>query len=138
MLHDFKAAYRRQQASLRTRREGRDLFHSMRAGGPGGGGRQDTSATDALLRERGSLLSSSKALDTVLAQAAETRDALSRQRAGIATAAGRLGHLASSLPGVSQLMGAIDRRRLANDRTVGLVAAGCICFLLWWVALRKA
>lgn len=133
VLHDFKAAYRRQQAASRAKRDSAALFHSLR--GPGGGG--DTSATDALLRERGSLMSSSKALDAVLAQAAETRDALSRQRAGILTAAGRLGGIAASIPGVSQLMGAIDSRRSRNDSIVALVAAGIICFMLWWFALRK-
>ena len=120
---------------MRQRRENAALFRSLHGGG--GGGSNDTSVTDALLRERGSLLSSSKAIDEVLQQAAETRDALYRQRTGIANAAGRLGSLAAQIPGVSQLMGAIDRRRLANDRIVALVAAGCICFMLWWFALRK-
>jgi hypothetical protein len=134
VLHDFKAAYRRQQAAVRARLESAALLSSLRRG-PGGGG--DTSVTDALLRERGSLAASGKAIDGVLAQASETRDALARQRAGLATAAGRLGSIASGLPGVAQLMGAISRRRNVNDSVVGLVAAAIVCFFLWWFALRK-
>lgn len=137
MTHDFKATARRTSAALRQRRENAALFRSLRGGGPGAGGGADESATDALLRERGSLASSSKALDAVLAQAAETRDALARQRAGILSAGGTLGALASALPGVGALMGAIDRRRSRNDRVVALTAAACACFIVWWFALRK-
>ena len=133
MLHDFKAAYRRQQAAARTKRDSAALFHSLRA--PGGG---DHSVTDALLRERSALSSSSSALDSVLAQAAETRDALARQRGSLVAAAGRLGSLAAALPGVAQLMGAIDARRLRNDTVVALTVAGCLCFALYWFALRAA
>ena len=64
--------------------------------------------------------------------------ALARQRAGIVSAASRLGSLAATLPGVAQLMGAIDARRARNDTVVGLTVAGCLCFLLYWFALRAA
>ena len=142
ILHDFKAAYRRQLAAVTQRRENAALLAGggRSGGGSGGGGgtaaNSEASAVDALLRERSALTSSSKALDAVLAQAAETRDALARQRAGIASAAGRVGSIMSTLPGVTQLMGAISARRLRNERSMALVMAACACFLIWAFVLR--
>ena len=143
VLHDFKAAYRRQLSAIAQRRESAALMAGLRSGGAGSGGGGggsggNASALDALLRERGALSSSSLALDAVLAQASETRDALARQRAGIASAAGRVSALLSALPGVQQLMGAISNRRLRNERVMGLVMGACACFLIWAFVLRKS
>jgi golgi SNAP receptor complex member 1 len=104
------------------------------AGGPGAGA--FTSATDVLLRERGSLASSHSMIDEVLGRAAEAQGALGRQRATIAASVFRLGGIADRLPVVSQLMRAITRRRTKNDIITALVLGGLACFTVWWLLLR--
>ena len=94
-------------------------------------------AIDALLRERGSLSTANRTIDEILEQAAAARDTLARQRGGIMGAANRLGTLATHLPGVGQLMDAINRRRARNDQVLALVVGVCLCFALWYFVLRK-
>jgi hypothetical protein len=138
VLHDFKSAFRREAAGLQQRRDAALLYSSLRGGGGGGvKGAADMSAVDALLRERGSLSSSGRAIDDVLATAADTHNALARQRAALAGAAGRLGTYTARLPGVGGLMDAIHRRRVRNDQVLAVVIAACLCFALWWLVLRK-
>jgi Snare region anchored in the vesicle membrane C-terminus len=83
-------------------------------------------------------MSSHRAMDEIIAQAAETREALSRQRSSLTNAMSGVSSLMGNLPGVGQLVGAIHSRRLLNDRTMAIVAAVCLCFFLWWFALRNA
>jgi Golgi SNAP receptor complex protein 1 len=91
-----------------------------------------------LLKERGSLQAAHSELDEVLGRAAEAQNALGRQRATIAGAANRLSGIASRIPGLSQLMQAISRRRLKNDIIVAFVVALLICFTIWWLLSAKS
>jgi Golgi SNAP receptor complex protein 1 len=131
VIHDLRSEYRRQQAVLRQKREAEALMRDMEARRSGAGGR-DASATDTLLRERGSLASSHKVMDGMLEQAAATREALRQQRGSLMNAAGGVGALAARFPGVGALIGAIQRRRTRDQRIIALLIAACICFTLWY------
>lgn len=116
-------------AALRAKRESAALFRDMRQGAAAGA---SASATDTLLRERNSILNATRGVDGALSVAAETREALERQRQGLATSASGVGSIVMRLPGVSSLMDAIGSRQKRNDRIIAVVIALCICFGLWW------
>lgn len=137
VIHDFKTTFRKQLAAIRAKREKAALYRDLREA-KNAATNADAAATDTLLRERGSLVSSHRAMDEIIAQAQETREALSRQRSSLSTAMTGVSSLMGRLPGVGQLVGAIHQRRLLNDRTMAIVIAACLCFFLWWFALRKA
>jgi hypothetical protein len=96
VVSDFRGEYRRQLAALRARRDNELLYADVRGrrGGPA-----ETSATDILLRERGSLLTGGSAVDELLAQAERTREALATQRASVTHAMSRLGCAPSTAGG---------------------------------------
>lgn len=137
VLTDLRSEQRRQVAAQRARAEAAALLGGTRgAGESSDGGSGD--GVDMLLRERGSLLSSTRAVDDILAQAAAASDVLRAQGASLSSAAGRLGGFVVRLPGASVLMGAISARRTRNDTIVALVVAVCVCFAVWSAYLRNA
>jgi hypothetical protein len=135
VVSDFRGEYRRQLAALRARRDNELLYADVRGrrGGPA-----ETSATDILLRERGSLLTGGSAVDELLAQAERTREALATQRASVTHAMSRLGSVLTSVPGVNNLLRAINRRRLHNEVVLGLTIAACVCLYLYYLLPAKA
>lgn len=134
VIHDVKTTFRKQLAALRARREKAALFRDVREAKAAA----DASATDTLLRERGSLVQSNKAVEEMLAQAAATRESLARQRSALQGAMGGIGDLMGRLPAVGAVIGAIQSRRIFNDRVVAGVAAICLCFFIWFFVLRRS
>lgn len=134
VIQDYRSDYRSQLASLRARRENELLYAHMN---PRKGGPAETSATDILLRERGSLLSGLSGMDEIMQQAARTKEALAQQRTSLMGAAGRVGGLLTQVPGLNIIMRSISRHRLRNDVVLGLTIAACICFILWWTVLSS-
>jgi hypothetical protein len=118
------------QAAARQRREKAALFRE--AGGAGG----STAGAETLLRERGSLLSSTRAMDEILAQAAQTSEALARQRGALGASAADVGDLASRLPLVGGFIEGLRGHRAFSDRVVALTIAAVLCFFLWLFVLR--
>lgn len=135
VTHDMKTTFRKQQANHRQRRDALKLLG--RDGARGSSNGSDPSATDLLLRERSSLTTSNRAIDTILAQAAETRDALSRQRSIIMSSTGGLSGIAARMPGASQVIAAIQQRRIFNDRVTAAVIGVVLCFFVYWFVLRR-
>lgn len=134
VIHDVKTTFRKQLAALKARREKAALFRDVREAKAAA----DASATDTLLRERGSLVQSNKAVEEMLAQAAATRENLARQRSTLQGAMGGIGDLMGRLPAVGAIIGAIQSRRIFNDRVVAAVAAVCLCFFIWFFVLRRS
>lgn len=135
IMHDFRTTFRKQQANHKQRRDaallfGRDAQH-------GDGSKGEPSAVDLLLRERGSLSSTTRSVDSILAQAAETRDNLSRQRNSLQASHGGLSGIAARMPGAQQLIAAIQQRRVFNDRMSAAVFGVILFFFLWWFVLRR-
>ena len=130
---ELRAAHRKQVSARTLRRESAALLG--RVGGERGRGEGDAQAQ--LLRERSSLASHHREIDAVLENAGAIREALARQRSGIASSLGLLGGLAGRLPGVSAVVDAIKKRRSRNDYIVAGVAAFCSCALLYFTVLRK-
>jgi hypothetical protein len=137
VLVDLRNEFRRQAGAHRARADGAALLGGRVGdkagvvGGGGGGG--DATADDILLRERASLLGSSRAVDDILSQAAETGETLRAQRGAIGSAAGRLGSILQRVPGASALMGAIDARRSRNDTIVYACIAACVCYTAYFL-----
>ena len=118
------------QAAARQRREKAALFRE--AGGAGG----SSAGAETLLRERGSLLSSTRAMDEILAQAAQTSEALARQRGALGASAADVGDLASRLPLVGGFIEGLRGHRAFSDRAVAVTIAVILCFFLWYFILR--
>jgi len=138
VLSSLRQEHRAQSNALSQRIEAAALLGSS-SRDPGGPSRAgvDNSADAALLRERGSLQGHGRAIDDLLAQAAETTDALRSQRDSLMSSSGRLGGFLTRLPGATQLMGAISNRKSRNDTIVYLVIAACVCYTVWHLFLRK-
>jgi hypothetical protein len=133
VLHEFQQTFRRHTNAYRTRKEQYNLLYGQ---GRGSGGKA-SNAVDILINERSSLSQSHRAIDDVLQQAAETKEALQRQRSTLSQTTSRLGDIASRFPGVSTLMGSIGNRRTFNDRVVSIAIAIGLFFFFWYFVLRK-
>lgn len=134
VLHDFKTTFRKQLAATRQRREKAALFRDLKEAKASA----DATATDTLLRERTSLASSHRAIDDIIAQAAETRESLARQRSSLQSTMSGVGEVLGRLPGLGGLIGMIHQRRISNDRIVAGVVAVCLCFFIWFFVLRRS
>ena len=135
VAHDFKATFRKLCAARRSARESVALF----AGGASRRGANDSDAiANALLRERESLAASGRAIDSVLASAADTAEALARQRAVISSSSGRVTSLGALLRPLGGLMTAISARRTRNDSIVAVAIGGFVCLALWLLVLRPS
>ena len=137
VLLDFKTTFRKQAGALREAREKAALFRAAKAQPAGGGGAGAGAGAETLLRERGSLVSSTRAMDEILAQAASTSEALARQRAALAGSAGDVGELVSRLPVIGGLVEGLRGQRLFSDRVVAVAIALVVCFFLWLFVLRR-
>ena len=135
VLLDFKTTFRKQVASQREAREKAALFHEAKSA-PGAGAGSGAGA-EMLLRERGSLIASTRAMDEILAQAAGTSEALARQRAALVGSAGDVGELVSRLPVIGGLVDGLRGQRIYSDRVVAVVIALVVCFFLWLFFLRR-
>lgn len=129
-LTDLRSEYRRQAAAARERREAAALLADMARRKAGKG---EEAATDILLRERASLTGSHRAVDDMLQQAAQTREALGRQRGVLGSASSRLSQLAARFPVIGDIMNAVNRRRQYNRIVISTVISLCVCFTLWWL-----
>ena len=75
-------------------------------------------------------------MDEILAQAAQTSEALARQRSALGASAADVGDLASRLPIVGGFIESLRGHRAYSDRVVGVAIALVICFFLWYFLLR--
>lgn len=135
VLMELETAARRHRSAAKHAIEAAALLGGR--GGAATGGASGTSDTDALLRERSSLLGSHKAIDGALAQAAAAHEALLRQRSSLGVTAAGLGSIVMRVPGVQGLMDAIQRRKLRNDQVIAVLIGAVVCLALWYYVLRR-
>lgn len=90
------------------------------------------SAAGALLRERGTIHSSSTQLEEVIAQAQANLSALTAQRGLFMNIANKLGTVGSKFPAINHLMSAIRRKKSKDTLILSTVVAGCCIFLLYY------
>ena len=95
-----------------------------------------TAITDTMLRERSTLSSTHKAIDSILEEANSTKEALNSQRTSFLNTNQRLNTIFTSLPVVGNLMSSIQQRRTSNQTILSIVIASGIFFFLYWFILR--
>ena len=111
ILSDYKAEFRRTQASIVRKRESAELFREVDAERRVGGQGQQHGATDQLLRERGALGGSHRGAESVIGQALSVRESLRGQRMSLSGAGGKLVQMGRAVPGVNNLIQLIQRKR---------------------------
>ena len=96
-----------------------------------------TAITDTMLRERSTLSSAQKAIDSFLEEANSTKETLHSQHSSFLNTNQRLQTIySSSLPIVSNLLSSITTRRNYNQTVLSIVIAIGIFFFLYWFILR--
>jgi Golgi SNAP receptor complex protein 1 len=133
VYRDDRSEFEKVRGSVRAKLERRELFGSL--------GRTPTttgssSATDHLLRERSSIEGSSRAAADVIQQATEAKGALRNQRSALGLSGAKILDIGATFTGVSSLIGRIRQKRTRDNTVIGLVVAGCICFIVYWTLLR--
>ncbi|MEW5297260.1 MAG: hypothetical protein WDW36_000483 [Sanguina aurantia] len=97
---------------------------------------QGQSSTGALLRERGTIASSTSAVDEILAQAHTVSSNLLDQRRIFGNITDRLLTLGSRFPVVNGLLNAIRRKKSKDTLVLTAVIAGCVLFTLVYLFAR--
>lgn len=91
---------------------------------------QGGNSTQQLLRERGSIHSSSAQLDDVLGQAQAAVSSLAAQRSLFADISAKLGTVGAKFPVVNSLVTSIRRKKSKDTIVLSIVVALCTLFLL--------
>lgn len=94
--------------------------------------KEQLSAKDALLRERATLHSSDRGLDSLMGQAHEAKNRLTSQNQALMRAMSTFGDIGANFPGINELMTKISRAKQRDVLVLGLVISICLCFLVWW------
>ncbi len=130
--YDYTNEFRNTLTAINRKRESMELFNSSKKSNNDG---QDSSVAK-LLRERSGIAASMKSINNVIAQAFDTRNALSSQRSTLSNAKGGLSSLAANVPGIGGLIDSIQRKKNKDNIILALVIAILVIFTLWWVFLR--
>ena len=145
---DYSTEYKKATAAIHGKRNHSQLLQGSNSGaslsgtgvgGSGGGGATDNgadSAVNRLLRERSGISSSMRGVHSVLAQAAEAKDALLGQRASVGGTNFNLNSLTRNIPSLGKLVDSLSKKK---GRENAIVAAFCgllLFFTLWWLFLR--
>lgn len=130
--YDYTNEFRNTLTAINRKRESMELFNSSKKSN---NDEQDSSVAK-LLRERSGIAASMKSINDVIAQAFDTKNALSSQRSTLSNARGGLSSLAASVPGIGGLIDGIQRKKNKDNIILAIVIAILVIFTLWWVFLR--
>jgi Golgi SNAP receptor complex protein 1 len=136
ILAEFTHEHRRVGKIVEANRDREALIGGGRGGGGnGGGGFVEDGGADALLRERGSIHSSTSKVDEVIGQATATAAALINQREIFSRVGDNLGQMGDRFPVVQNLMSAIKRKKSKDTIVLSVVTAMCVGFILiYWMS----
>ena len=129
---EYQSELRRAKNAVQQSRESAELLGSGRvSGGLNGGGDHfgDSSAGSQLMRERGTIMSSTSKVDDVIGQAQATAAALVNQREIFQNVNRNLDAIGSRFPMVNNLLQAIRRKRSKDTMVLATVVAICTAFL---------
>jgi hypothetical protein len=123
--------FRASQNRLKQVRESEALRRVMqrdaRAEGDG-----DRHAQELLMRERTSVLNSSRMAGEIINQAVEVHGELLAQRSGFSGTAGRLVDIGRQVPGLNTLIQRIENKRTRDNTIIAIAIAFGVCFMLWY------
>ncbi|KAL5533877.1 hypothetical protein ACEPAG_337 [Sanghuangporus baumii] len=89
-----------------------------------------SSAAEALLSERGHIDSSHRMADDILGQAYETRAEIARQGGSLGGISTRMTGVLSTMPGISNLLSMIKKRRRRDSIILGCLIGFCVLFIV--------
>eukprot|EP00899_Mesostigma_viride_P016697 jgi/Mesvir1/25028/Mv16968-RA.1 len=147
ILHEFTEEFKRARATMAHHREHAELLGGFGggpaadiAGGsflgvPGGAAAGGMGREHALLRERGSIHSSTAQLDDVLGQAQQTISILAQQRSLFTDIGAKINAVGAKFPLVNSVMNQIKRKKSKDTIILASVIAGCTLFtLIYWLS----
>uniref|UniRef100_A0A7S3D056 Golgi SNAP receptor complex member 1 n=1 Tax=Palpitomonas bilix TaxID=652834 RepID=A0A7S3D056_9EUKA len=127
----FTREFRKIKTNITTARENAEIFNTVRGDMRDG---ERTNRNDILLRERSSIQNSQRSTAATLEQAVGARESLGHQRQTFTSITSRMSHLAQTLPGVNNLIGAISKKKNKDSIILAVVIASCTLFcLLYWL-----
>ena len=134
---EYQSELRRAKNAVQQSRESAELLGSGRVSGglnwndPFG----DSSAGSQLMRERGTIMSSTSKVDDVIGQAQATAAALVNQRGIFQNVNRNLDAIGGRFPMVNNLLTAIRRKRSKDTMVLATVVAICTAFtLIYWLS----
>ena len=127
VLQDDRNFFRKIKSSISKKKESAELFKHADAR------RTELSDTELLLREREHISNSSRKVDDIYNAALGTREQLQQQRQSFLRSNSRIAQMLGSLPSMSRIMNAIQKKKTRDQRVLALVIGGCLCFTLWWL-----
>jgi golgi SNAP receptor complex member 1 len=152
VLAELRQEYRRAAEGVSAARERAELLaggYQSRRGGEGapllGGGAggaagnsagHDTAAAALLLRERGTLSTSTNMVDEMLAQAGAVSRNLADQRRAFETVGDRLAAMGERYPAVQGLLTAVRRKKSRDTVVLAGVVAACAAFTIIYVLAK--
>jgi len=102
------------------------------------GGRKHDSSTgrntamESLIRERGTIHSTTETAIEIINQAHETKVRLDEQNKILSGSTVKLKGVGARVPSLSQIMNQIRAKKNRNTIILGSFISFCILFLLWW------
>ena len=136
ILGEFTQEFKRVKRLVEQDRDHSSLLGgARRSDGVGGGEFGASSAGSQLIRERGTIHSSTSKVDDVIGQAQATAAALVQQRGIFQNVAGNLGDIGSRFGVLNNMLVAIKRKRNKDTIILSGVVAVCTAFtLIYWLS----
>lgn len=134
---EYQSELRRAKNAVQQSRESAELLGSGRVSGGLNGNDHfgDSSAGSQLMRERGTIMSSTSKVDDVIGQAQATARELVSQRGILGAASGALGEFGARFGTINNLLVAIKRKRSKDTIVLSGVVAVCTAFtLIYWLS----
>ena len=134
---EYQSELRRAKNAVQQSRESAELLGSGRVSGGLNGNDHfgDSSAGSQLMRERGTIMSSTSKVDDVIGQAQATAAALVNQRGIFQNVNRNLDAIGGRFPMVNNLLTAIRRKRSKDTMVLATVVAICTAFtLIYWLS----
>ncbi|KAF4683047.1 GPN-loop GTPase 3 [Perkinsus olseni] len=131
ILTDLREHYRGVSKTLHHELRRTTLLSSVEEGRIGKSEIHDDDESN-LLRERGGIEASIRAMDEMLSTASDTREKLEQQNNVFVKMKGKLGQIGSTIPGVDGLIRKIRARKRKEQIILGLTLGVCGCLTIWY------
>ncbi|KAI0033993.1 V-snare-domain-containing protein [Vararia minispora EC-137] len=129
VYQDYSREFRRTKADVRAALDQANLLAGVRNDIDA----YKSSASEALLAERGRIDSSHRILDETLEQAYETRADISRQRSALGSIQTRMAGVLNTVPGINNLLSMIHKRRRRDTIIIGGLIGLCAFLILFYL-----
>ncbi|KAJ3440939.1 golgi snap receptor complex member [Anaeramoeba flamelloides] len=131
ILLSFKSEYQKDLLIMKEKKEKYDLFNG-RSNKSKNTSAQINLTTENLLKERTSLVGSTKAMDNILGQAGAVHTKTKHQGATFKNIGSKMGTATSKFPTVNTIIQKIKAKKNRDNLILGTLVAICLIILVWY------